>query len=434
MPFRKNAMHKQESDRRFQPPASLARPAVTLIAALALLMLHSTAQADDESKPDWTLGGFGSVGVVHSNERYANFTASPTTPGSAGFTHRWSADVDSRLGAQLDVNLSPRWSAVLQLVSERGLDHSYTPKVEWANIKYQYSADFSVRLGRIALPVFINGDYRKAGYALPWVRPAVEVYGMLPISNSDGVDASYRWSVGEFKNVTQLFYGYDEVKISDTANAKASNLAGLSNTTTYGALSVRASVLTTKLDVNVARPLFDAFRQFGPQGAALAERYDIDGKRTSVANLGFNYDPGNWFLMGELARMIANSYLGNNTAFYLSSGYRIGNLTPYITYSQVKTSTATSDPGLSLTGLPPQFAFPAAGLNAGLNQLLSTIAIQHTVTLGARWDFMPNVALKLQFDHLRPQGGSSGTLIKVQPGFSSGHGINVMSAVLDFVF
>ena len=107
MPFTRNVMHKKEPDERFQHLVPLTRPGVTLIAALVLLALHTPvqaqAQADDDSKKNWTLSGFGSVGVVHSNERYADFTASPTTPGTAGFTHRWSADVDSRLGIQLDV-------------------------------------------------------------------------------------------------------------------------------------------------------------------------------------------------------------------------------------------------------------------------------------------------------------------------------------------
>jgi hypothetical protein len=69
-----------------------------------------------------------------------------------------------------------------------------------------------------------------------------------------------------------------------------------------------------------------------------------------------------------------------------------------------------------------------------LNGLLRTIAIQQTGSIGVRWDFMPNRAVKLQYDRVSPQDGSSGTLINVQPGFESGHPIHVLSAALDFVF
>jgi hypothetical protein len=204
--------------------------------------------------------------------------------------------------------------------------------------------------------------------------------------------------------------------------------------TTIGPLTVRASVLTTTLSVDLVKPLFDAFRQFGPAGAALAEKYDVDSKRTSVAALGFNYDPGDWFLMGEVGRVNARSYLGDKTVSYLSGGYRLGQFTPYLSYSQARANQAIGDAGLSLAGLSPQAAPVAAALNAQLNRVLSNIAIQHTVTAGVRWDFMPDRSLKLQYDRLRPQGGSSGTLIEVQSGFQSGHPVNVLSGMLDFVF
>ena len=37
----------------------------------------------------------------------------------AGYTHRWSADVDSLIGAQLTATFSPQICAVVQLVSEQ---------------------------------------------------------------------------------------------------------------------------------------------------------------------------------------------------------------------------------------------------------------------------------------------------------------------------
>ena len=115
-------------------------------------------------------------------------------------------------------------------------------------------------------------------------------------------------------------------------------------------------------------------------------------------------------------------------------GYRVGNLAPYVTYAQVASNGPTRDPGLNLASLPPEAAPAATYLNGQLNGLLSTIAIQQTTSAGARWDFLPNRALKVQYDRLLPQRGSSGTLINVQRGFESGHAVHVLSAVLDVVF
>jgi hypothetical protein len=408
-------------------------------ACLATLMMLSCCAAlagedADDDTPRWTLGGFGTLGVAHSNSDQADFTANPLSSGVAGHSRAWSAAVDSRLGAQLDVKLDNAWSAVLQLVSERASDGAYTPKVEWANLQYRATPDLSLRAGRIALPLFLAGDYRKAGYALPWVRPPVELYGAIPISSSDGVDASYRWQAGDTNNVTQVSYGRADLPVTQGSRAEANGLAGLSNTTTCGGLTVRASMLRAQLSVDIARELFDGLRQFGAPGQALAQRYMLSAKQAYVGTLGFSYDPGKWFAMGEIGRMNAHSFLGDKTVAYLSAGYRYRDLTPYMVYSVSRPNGQTGMAGLDLRGMPAQAAAIGAQLNAGLNQLLAAVPRQNTISAGARWDVYTNYALKLQYDRVTPQSGSSGTFVNLQPGFHAGQPVGVLSASLDFVF
>jgi hypothetical protein len=55
-----------------------------------------------------------------------------------------SAAVDSLVAAQVTANLTPNWSGVLQVVSEQNADSSFTPHVEWAHLKYQFTPDCSV--------------------------------------------------------------------------------------------------------------------------------------------------------------------------------------------------------------------------------------------------------------------------------------------------
>lgn len=413
------------------PPLQVAL-ATLMMLGCCMAEAGEPASADESSR--WSFGGFGTLGVAHSGEGAADFTANAVNPGDAGYSRAWSPAVDSRIGMQLGVDLDGGWSAVLQLVSERRLQGGYAPQVEWANIKYQFTPDLSVRVGRIALPLFLAGDYRKAGYALPWVRPPVELYGAIPISSSDGIDASYRWRAGDINNLTQVFLGRTDLSISSMARAQARSLTGLSHTTTAGALTVRASFLTTELSVGLARELFDGLRAFGPQGAALAQRYEVNAKRADVSAIGINYDPGAWFVMGEIGRMNARSFLGDKTSAYVSTGYRLDDFTPYVGYSIARANTPTQVAGLDLAALPPQYRPAAAQLNGGLNQLLSTIARQRSATAGVRWDLHANYALKLQYDRITPQAGSNGTFINVQPGFRSGRSVAVVSAALDFVF
>ena len=139
-----------------------------IAALIAMTSPAALAGTDGSDTPNYSLGGFGTVGAVHSSEHQADFTGeNQLRPSGAGFTHAWSADIDSRLGAQATVNIMPRLSLVLQVIAEQNYDNSYLPHVEWALIKYQFTPEFSVRLGRSVLPSFLVSDARKVGYANP---------------------------------------------------------------------------------------------------------------------------------------------------------------------------------------------------------------------------------------------------------------------------
>ncbi len=417
------------------------RRAVTLAAAMLAMAALAQAQAQAPSEaapatsdgPTWTFGGFGTLGVSHSNLSDADYVIKVLKKSGVGHSGNWSAAVDSRLGAQLDLKVDSRWSAVMQLVSEQGYDGSYRPVVEWANIKYRVSPELSVRIGRIALPIYLAADYSKVGYAYPWLRTPVEVYGTLQISNSDGIDGTYRWSAGGMNHTTQGFFGGTNVDLPLDSRAGARRLRGFSHTVDRGAFSARGSYLAGDVTVDLVHPLFQVFRQFGPPGNALADRYDFDHKRMTAWSVGANYDPGDWFLTGEYSSLKVRSFLGHSTGFFVSGGYRFGNLTPYATYTRTKSESANPEPGLPLYGSPAQVG-AAAALNGALGDLLRSVATQETASAGMRWDFKRNMALKLQYDRVRPHGDSTGTLINVQPGFRSGRAFGVISATLDFVY
>lgn len=413
-------------------PASFS---ARLAGAALCAMACSAAAADGAPTPGWSLGGFGSLGLTHASIRSADFTSSIMKYSGAGHTDRWSPHVDTRIGLQADLAIGQEWSAVVQAVSEQRSDGSYRPVLEWANLRYQATPGLALRVGRIALPIFLAADYRKVGYAYPWVRPPVEVYNAIPLTNSDGVDASYRWRHGAVKNVTEAFYGRTRKALWDNATLDAVGVAGISHTASAGNLSVRASALTGRMTIDIARPLFDAYRQYGgAAGAALAERYDVDGRRVRATSLGLNYDPGAWFVMAELGRIKTGSYLGDTYTGYASAGYRLGDLTPHVSWAAVDPDSPTRDPGLAPGALPAPLRPAAALANARLNWLLSTIAIQSTVSLGARWDLSPGAALKVQYDRTRPSHGSRGSLVNVQDDFTSDQTVHVASVVLDFVF
>ncbi|HLZ97317.1 MAG TPA: hypothetical protein VKP66_05170 [Steroidobacteraceae bacterium] len=407
--------------------------AIIVIAMLSLRAGVCNA-GEDSSTSLLSFSGFGTLGAVHSNDDKADFTANLLQPNGAGHTHSWSTGVDSRLGAQATVHLAPQLSAMLQVISEQRSDDSYQPHVEWANITYQPTPELSVRLGRIVLPTFLLSDSRKVGYANPWVRPPVEVYGLSPVFDSDGADASYKMNVGDVVNTLVGTYGKTRFGVPGGGAVKASRLRVIADTIEYGPLTLHFAYQASSYTYDAFDPLFDAFRQFGARGMALADRYDLDNKLAQLLTAGAAYDPGQWFLMGEWGRRNLHSAIGKSTAWYLSSGYRLAKFTPYLTYTATQANSIASDPGLNVSALPPYLAGTAAGLNAALDSILASTPVQNTVSVGSRWDLVKNVDLKLQYDRIDLGRGSAGVLINVQPGFHPGGTVNLLSVTIDFVW
>lgn len=400
------------------------------------------AEEEPEQSPEATeaakisrfaVHGFATLGLVHSNEDQADFLGGLLLKRGAGHSQSWSAEVDSRVGAQVHATFNPRLSAVVQVVAEQGVAGHYNPQLEWVNLKYQLTPDASVRVGRIVLPSFLVSDYRKVGYANAWVRPPVEVYGLIPITTSDGLDAAYRVAFGRFSNTVQAFLGQSDIKLQE-GYARARDHWGLSATSERDAMTFRLAYQNARVTVEPFNTLFNAFRQFGPEGVAIADRYDADGSSLPFFGAGFLYDPSDWFVTAEWGTIQSDSAIGDRTAWYAGAGYRFGKLTPYLTYSDSDADSSLSAPGLTVSAYPPALAGVATGLNAALNGLLAANPDQATISGGLRWDFTKDFDLKVQFDHSQRRDGSRGTLGNFQPGLQNRGSYNLVSIAMDFVF
>ncbi|UUZ49610.1 hypothetical protein LP420_04955 [Massilia sp. B-10] len=241
------------------------------------------------------------------------------------------------------------------------------------------------------------------------MRTPVEVYGGVPVTNSDGADLSYRWQHAGVKHVTQAFVGRTRVALTDTTSVKAHGIVGLTHTAELGPTTMRLSAFTAHIDTNIVRPLFDGFRQFGPGlSIAIADKYDVVDKRYTVLAAGINYDPGQWFLMAEGGTTNGHSFLARSRGLYVSSGYRAGDFTPYLSYSRVDARSPTTDPGLPLTGLPPPYAAAAAQLNGGLAVLLKSIPSQSSINSRAcAGTSVPTWHSSFQYERVKTRDGSA---------------------------
>ena len=139
---------------------------------------------------------------------------------------------------------------------------------------------------------------------------------------------------------------------------------------------------------------------------------DLDNQNPPLGkfmSLGAAWDPGPWFASAEWVKAI-NFNAANlkiiRAAWYLNGGVRIGDFSPYVTLSELKP--------ISETGQAP--------------------VGQHTYAAGVRWDVRRNVDVKFQWDHIRLNDHSFGTLQNIAAGTKAGGKVNVVSLLTDFVF
>ncbi len=419
-------------------------------AVIVILMIFSlpAASAEDRTSdsPRFSVNGFGTLGVTHSSENHGDFTGSYFQPKGAGFSRSWPATVDSKLGLQLDGRFSDRFKGVVQVVTQYNIDGTYTPDIEWANLAYQVTPDFSLRVGRTVTSTFLFSEVSLVGYANTWIRPPAELYFLLPVTNKDGIDASYQFQFGDLLDTLQVSFGRTTKKIRYGGEFKVDRYLDIHNSLEWGSTTFRLGF--TSFDLDFEHPaldaLFDGFADFGnlvpgpagEQALSIVDRRHMRETPYQISTVGISHDPGNWLLMAEWARSTTKepTLTPDFTAWHITGAYRLGDFTPYLIFARVR-SEDLSPLEIPTEGLPLPLAQAAGALNYGLAVISDNSAVaQHSVSAGIRWDVMENVALKLQYNRVSTDSGTSGGFINLQPGFRSGNTAEVFSVVLDFVF
>lgn len=358
-----------------------------LVAFTFLITAIANSAYADDLPEIFVVSGFATLGVTHSSLDTADFVSAAFQPSGAGFSHRWDFAGETKFGFQLTAHLTNQLTALVQVVSSYNYDNTFTPTIEWANVNYAFTPDLNVRVGRIESPTLLDSDHREVGYSTPWLREPQEVYGIESITNSDGVDTSYRSHIGHIGNTVHLMYGYSSLHVNPGAlKINASDIVGLFDTLEYDDLTVHAGYLHTRISTPFLRL-----------------------STAALYNVGVSYDASKWFVQAEMARVTADGSSPGYLAGYATAGIRISKFTPYMTYSQ----------GGSL-GHPTV----VPNYNRG----------QSDLSAGVRWDFARNFDMKVQFEHIWMPSDSAGLLINEQPDFRFGSCLNVLSATLDFVF
>lgn len=403
---------------------SPSAPAAILRLLLILAVLNPVTLRAETPDPDWELEwrGFGTLGLARSSSDQADYVRDLSQPdGSSG---HWTANLDSMLGIQLDAHWSDSLSATLQGVTRYHGLGTWQPEVTWAFAKYTPAPDLTLRAGRLGTEFYMLADSRLVGYASLPVRPNADYFGGLPFFAIDGVDIQASFPLGKGVLRGKLFTGVSQEKVTVSKQCWDLDGARMSG----GHLDYLEGAWQWRLGYSQLRfatdpPLDSLYNVLRGAGfSAAADDLGMDGKLSRYLSFGAVYDDGPWqvHLMASRTLQESQLYESGHSGYFLA-GYRLGDFTPYLGYSWWKTRPKAVDPSL-----PPGLAGPTR-LTMDI-----THADQNTFSLGLRWDFQENLALKTQWDRVRGSATSSFPTRLEKSGWDGD--TDVLSLTLDFIF
>lgn len=380
---------------------------------------------------DTQVGGFGSASLSCFSGETSDYISN-NQPRGPGRSSRCDLGLDSLLGVQFDMSLDKTLSLGVQLVANRNADRSYVPGITVAQLRWRLDDQLTLRFGRMPTPAFLHSEDRFVRYAQPWVRPPVEVYGLIPPSSHDGMEFIHtsRWG-----NWNAEWQGGGAVTTFDSPRANTHDTYPIKSREIYLALSLQDEATLVKFGygrgtVSIFHPdaeqILAGLRQAG--ATELADHLAIDDNPSILVAIGMRHKWRKWFAMGEFAHAGTHGYNREQYGAYVTLGYNNGTWTPYATLARRWSRGPESDNRAQVLGLTTQ---------AAVESLLSRSRTDGTsLSVGASMDIDNQATLKLQADRIMPDRRSWGiyTNHAADYNYANPRAEWLFSVNLDFVF
>lgn len=350
-----------------------------------------------ELTPNLQLHGYVTAGLAKLDNNQDTTYPNPLSSGTTVIKSKITSDYDSVAGLQLNYTVNDQIDVATQFyVAATGdPDHNYVVRSNWAYIDYKFNDEWALRAGRFALASYLYSENLKVGAAYPWARLPSEIYSQLGgLYSENGVAVLYRHAMDDWILRVQPSFGEEKLngyKINQIKQLSAS-LSNQNLTLHIGSALASADIDdATKAALTVG--LDGALAGFGysqtdidQYNAALHSSVKFNNVRAAFSDMGFIFDDGRWFAAGELSELRFSGFVSDFNAGYISVGRYVGKWLPYVLYGQYKS-----------TNVDQANEIPTPG-----NTIYQTTArwSQRTVSIGARYQFKPNISLKLQADQV----------------------------------
>jgi len=308
---------------------------------------------------------------------------------------------ESVFALQLTADLQEKLTATAQIVA-RG-ENDFDADFEWAYLTYEFSDDLQLSAGKMRLPLFRYSDFLDVGYTYRWVRPPQSVYN-LPFSTYEGLSLLHTTQLGDWDSTVQVVYGsFDDniAVVSVNGDTELNNMAGVNWSLSYDWFSARAAYFVADTSIDIADDTTDGMVINGFEEALRNSGFSEQANDIAINEddsyflaFGFSIDYNNILFDAEYTEFeVKNSALAKQTQYYTSLGYRMDEWLVHLTYEN-NDDEHDSNRYNALPNVPQ--------LNDGLNQVLEgSKAKSNVYTIGARYDFHPMAALKVDFSRLK---------------------------------
>lgn len=298
----------------------------TKLIGLALLMAASS-QAMALGQGETLANGFGSVGFTHLGGEHV----------SHGFgikgqtTDSWRGDQLSKFGGQFQYGVTDDVTATIQAKAMAEQDE-WKPELSLAYLSWKTTDSLTLRGGRLGVPVYMYSETLSVGQSYPWLRLPDEVYGLIQLSNMEGIDGIYKvplsfgavsYQVGAGQAHQRKYFVNDEKYDIDYDTTFYANV--LLETNDYGSFRYGyvQSDLTMKVDADVVTP--DGVRNLVLDG--------LDRTTGKFLSMGYFFDNGTWVANAEKVALLVESAPRTDN-FYVMGGHRFGDVLPHVTYAE----------------------------------------------------------------------------------------------------
>lgn len=240
---------------------------------------------------------------------------------------------DSHFGLNLSAVMNDKWSLAGQLFAA-GREENYNMVLDWAYATYHLNSETSLSFGKIKYPGLLLSEVVDIGIVYPWVRPPDEVYNFevlgpnISVESFSGARATYAKIAGDIEYLVEAFAGAVEVEDADL-----DQMLGARAGVTWG--SVTAQVTHTRSRISL-------------KGTTEREG-SLDEQRQESTAAGLSVDWNNIVVYTEYVDASVNDNPEvDQTAWYATLGYRIGDFLPHITSAEFEQENKLAQESLTV--------------------------------------------------------------------------------------